>query len=589
LKKTLQDKYNDLAQLFEIDRTEPNRNVNGIVKEALRWFTAGCNTPAVWCYGKHTKMLMADFIFEMKNVKFIIDETYSGKKESGFSIISPDMIRDNGIDGIIISSFKYREEVKGILKGKFSEIKYLDIYDVLEKNEIILSHEYYFAAHPYDHYLKINEYNRRILKADSETEKSKAYEKLIREYVCIKDFRSAILSAEEYARVCSTEFYAINKLREIYSLQQVATADIADKNVLMLCIDGLRRKDLSGDLMGKMKKWLDDNACIFNNAYSVSTSTYESLIPAYSENADLRTKYFEKNTVEEKQCKFIRTAMEQGRNIYFYTDSIAYVDSDKISVTDRAQTASEKIWDFVLDAVEEKQGLFYIHILYESHYSYPNPYTKDKLVADGSSIMFDFLARNGEQLRTDYVVQHEDALKYLDDILFPLLSKIKARFVLYADHGNIVLPRNAQLGDISYAQVTFHEDLIQIPLVVKSPEMEVGFKEGIISLMDINDIVISLLKGEKYKSGKKEFIKIVRSEIYNPDFRYIYRKNKQERGLMAFEGFIFAEGYKLVVYSDGRSELYEIPDDRLTDDLRKKQELMDKIINFVTVTDRLEG
>ena len=586
MRSQLEDKYNALAQHLNIDQTASNNNINKIVKESLHQFVTNCNNPAIWCYGKHTRMLMTDFMFEMKSIKLIIDETYSGKKESGFSIISQDQIRDKNIDGIIISSFKYREEIKRIIKEKYSHLKYLDIYDVLEKNEIILSGEYYAAAHPYDHYLKINQYNQKLNGDIFVTEKNEFYIKLIKEYVKIKDFRSAISCAEEYIKECNTPFEIINELREIYELQQTAVAGISDKNVIMLCIDGLRRQDIFSSQMNKVKQLLDENAYIFCNAYSVSTSTYESLVPAYSENSDLRTRYYEKNTVEEKNCRFIQTALEQERNIYFYTDSIAYIDSDRISVTDRAQTVSEKVWSFILDAVEEDNGLFYIHILYESHYSYPNPYTKRKIIADGSNIMFDFLSRNGEHLRTDYCAQHRDALLYLDDTLYPFLIRLKSPFVLYADHGNVILDQNADWGSVSYLQNTFHEDLLQVPLVIKSPEMGVGIDNNITSLMQINDIIISLLKKEKYIPDKNTFIKIVRSEIYNPDFQYLYKKNAHERGLLAFEGFLFDEGYKLIVYSDGVSELYESASGKIINDNEHKKELMDKIKGFVTVTDQ---
>lgn len=587
MREQLEKKNHVIKQYLEITDEDNKGQINKRIKESLHQFANECKNPAVWCYGKHTKMLMTDFIFEIKNVKFIIDETYAGKEESGFSIISQEQIRASRIDGIIISSYKYRKEIQGIIKEKYEDVKFLDIYDVLENGGIVLSGEYYAVAHPYDHYLLINQCNRRLRSNRSQTEKKEIYIKLIKEYVRIKDFRSAILCAQEYISEYDAKFEIIDELQEIYKLQQKAMAEISDKNVLMLCVDGLRRQDLNSGYMDKIKRILDKNAFIFSNAYAVSTSTFESLIPAYSENSDLRTGYYEKNSVSENQCRFIRTAIEQGRNIYFYTDSVAFVDSEKIRVTDSAQTATEKIWNFLLDAVEEDNGLFYIHILYESHFSYPSPYTREKLVADGSNIMFDFLSRNGECLRTDYQIQHKDALTYLDDTLYLLLSELKVRYVLYADHGNIILPPNTKLGDISYTQGTFHEDLVRIPIVMKSPEMGKGKSNGIISLMSINDMIISLLKKEKYVFRGKGFVKIVRSEIYNPDFRYLYEKNAQARGLLAFEAFIFDTGYKLIVYSDGASELYETVSDAIVDDKKCKTELIDKVRDLVTVTDML--
>lgn len=588
MRNELLDKYHALTQYFGICEETSEKNINKIVKRALQQFVSDCKTPAIWCYGKHTRMLMTDFIYEMKGVKLIIDETHKGKENSGFLIIGQDQLRENKVDGVIISSFKYKDEIKETLEERYSDIKYLDIYDALEENGVTLANEYYASNHPYGHYTLINEYRRKIKGDVAQKGNEQLWINLVREYIQIKDFRSAALCTEKYSRYFNVESQVAEKLWELYKLQQDAVSEISDKNVVMICIDGLRRKDLFGNQENKINQMLEKSAYIFRNAYSVSTSTYESLIPAYSENADLRTKYFEKNTVDEKNCRFIQTAVEQGRRVYFYTDSISYINSDKIQVTDCAQTVTEKMWDFVLDALNEDNGLFYIHILYESHYSYPNPYTEEKIIADGSNIMFDFLARNGGCLRTDYDMQRKDAVSYIDDVLYPLLSKLKARFVLYADHGNLIFPKGTKLCDVSYAQDTFHEDLLQIPLAVKSPEMGIGANSGYISLMSINDIIISLLNKEKYVFAESDFIKIVRSEIYNPDFQYLYKKNAHERGLLAFEGFIFKTGYKLIIYADGISELYETATDQIVNDDVQKYTLLELVKNLVTVTDRLE-
>lgn len=588
MREQLENKYCTLAHFLGIDEDAASGNINKIIKESLRQFVNDCSNPAIWCYGKHTKMMMADFIFEMKGVRFIIDEGHKGKSEGGFSIVGSNQIRQSGIDGIIISSYKYREEIKGTLKEKYSDIKYLDIYDVLKEKGVCLANEYFATKHPYSHYLLINEYRRRLRQSNSEIERAEVYLNLIKEYVKIKDFRNAILCAENYRGQCAVDFEMINDLRELYELQQTTIMNISENNVLMLCIDGLRRQDIEAEEMGEVGRLLKKTAYVFQNAYSVSTSTYESLIPAYSENADMRTKYFEKNMVAEKNCRFIQAAIEQDRAIYFYTDSIAYIDSDRITVTDCTQTVCEKLWNFTLDAADENNGLFYIHILYESHFSYPNPYTEQKIIADGSSIMFDFLPKNGEQLRTDYCAQHRDTLAYINDILYVFLSELKLRFVLFADHGGIILPKGTQLQEVSFAQGVFHEDLIRIPMAVKSPEMGVGVDADMISLMSINDVVISLLKKQKFYHPKTEFIRVARSEIYNPDFRYLYGKNGQERGIQAFEGFLFKTGYKLVIYADGVSELYETEGDRLIEDTELKRCLLDEIRSYVTVADRLQ-
>ena len=198
------------------------------------------------------------------------------------------------------------------------------------------------------------------------------------------------------------------------------------------------------------------------------------------------------------------------------------------------------------------------------------------------NILFDYLEKNGGKIRTDYSKQQKDSLRYLDDVIVPLISKLPCRIVLYADHGNILIGQE-ELSDIMKTKFTFHEELIQVPFAIKSPEAGVGINDNLISIMELNNVVIGLMNKSKFMFKENEFIKIVRSEIYNPDFRYIYKKADIERGILAFELFVFKEGYKLAVYSDGVAEVYLLETDVKIINGKLKMELFDRIKNSITV------
>lgn len=585
MKEHLEEQYQELLRLCDLNLNQKQGNINQIIMNSIKKFTDSCSVPAIWCYGKHTKMLMTDFISEMRNVRYIIDANYSECEESGFRIIKENEIRDNHIDGIIISSFKYKDEIKKNMKNKYPDITYLDIYEELEAQGILLSFEYFSQQHPYGHYTNINNWRRNIENSETAEKKEKWYRLLIAEYILIKDFKSALSCIEQAEiRLDTGKFHDLYiMIKEMYFLEQEAASRISDNNVLMICMDGLREKDLENNRMPKILEWICKEGFFYKNTYSMSTSTLESLIPAYSENADLRTKYFERNIIEEKDCRFVNEAVRQKRKIYFYTDYVPYVNSKHVKITDKMQTATEKIWDFILDAVDEDNGLYYLHILYESHFSYPNPYTVGTLVADGTNIMFDYLSINGQKLRTDYGIQHRDALQYLDDVLTPLLGRMQCRMVMYADHGNIILSESDNLGKVERTKFSFHKDLIHVPLIIKSPEISPGSTIKIESLMSLNMIILDLMNHEAVTLDEKEYVKVVRSEIYNPDFRYLYNKYGRKQELLAFEVFIFADGSKLAVYADGKTEMFHAEDDQeVTDDERKKQ-LLSKVSSRITV------
>lgn len=551
------NEYEKLLRELKIDVATSEKATNQIIRKALQRFCKKHNNPAIWCLGKHTRMLMADFMNEMKNVKFIVDASKSELKNSGFQIITHDQIERYNIDGIIISSYIYREEIKKIISNHHKEIQYLDIYDELNNNGITLKSSYFSATHPYSKYQVINEMQIRFNNAILMEEKIKYLRKTIEEYLVIKDFNSAI----RYTKILTgfsekdENKKLLSRLEHLYQNEKELVSAIASDNVLMLCIDGLRRKDLLSGKLPKLLEWVKKNTYFFEQAYSLSTSTYESLFPVYGSNCNMKDKFYEKRVLSEDECAFIKEACKQNRAIYFYTDSDQYVDCKRIVRRGYSQTITEKLWDFICDASKEDKGLFYLHVLYESHYSYVNPYSEESLVADGSNIMFDFLDTKGAKLRTDYEKQQREALEYIDDMLIPFLEIFPGRVFLYADHGNILMKEYENLQELERTKFSYHKDLIEIPMAIKCPELPKCCDKRLISLMELNNIVCSLLKSKTYSYIQPEYIKVQRSRIYNPDFQYIYSLFGREKELQAFELFIFCDGIQLAIYENGDLEM----------------------------------
>lgn len=556
--KDTKNEYERLLQELKIDLDTSSKETNQIIRKAIHIFCKEHQNPAIWCLGQHTKMLMADFMNEMKNVRIIIDSSKEDIKSSGFKIITHDEIEKYHIDGVIISSYVYKEEIKGLLSKYHKGIEYLDIYEELDINGIILKSSYFSASHPYSKYQVINELQILYNHASENKDRAIYLKKIIERYLIIKDFLSAIKYTKKLLDLTRDSKYRelLYKLELLYTMEKEAFLEMSSKNVLMLCVDGLRRQDVLAGKMPKLLHWIKEEGYFFENAYSSSTSTYESLIPVYSSNNDMRTKYYEKSVLNQKECLFVNEACKQKRKIYFYTDTDQFVNCQDIIRSGYAQTITEKIWDFMCDASKEENGLFYLHVLYESHYSYANPYTEIPLIADGSNIMFDFLDTKGGKLRTDYERQQKDALQYIDDMLMPFLELYSGRIVLYADHGNILMKKVETLEELERTKYSYHKDLIEIPIVIKCPELPRRRDKRLISLMELNNMIKCLLNAEAYRYTEPQYIKVQRSKIYNPDFRYIYIKNGKEKELQAFELFIFHDNVQIVIYQNGNLEVF---------------------------------
>lgn len=588
MRAALEQQYDKLFETYHFERPDNTQKIYQIIKCSLADFVKSCNKAAIYCNGGHTKVLMSDFIFELKEVKYIVDNYNSPADKGGYNFIKDAEIEENGIDGVIISSYKFKDSIAEGLKKNHPSIRYLNIYDVFKEKGINLQSNYYQHNHPYHHYKSINALQGEIKKLAGREELEQAYFALVNRYIYIKDFRSAINYARKLADVSGKDEHSrlLTDLEGMYRAEQEAAARIDENNVLMFCFDGLRRQDMDEAYMPNLERIFRDRAFMFDNAYSFSTSTFESLMPVYSGNDDLRTAYYKENFVAGEACPFLQEAVRQKRNICFYTDAEHYIEDDSINYSGVCQTVTEKLWSFILDAVDEKNGFYYLHEQYESHFTFSNPYTEERLVSEGTAMLFDFLPQKGGRLRADYKRQHLDALRYLDDVLSPFFRGMRCRMLVYADHGNLILDKDCSIDQVKRSKLVYDEEWIRIPYMVCSPEMGQGRCQELISLMSLNDAILSLLKKKAYEIPQNSFVKIARSELYNPDFRHLYTQMGQERCLLAFEGFIFSDGHKLIIYSDGFMELLYAETDEIIGDRKLAWEYYEIVKDSVTVCGR---
>lgn len=584
----LQEEYDALLHKYGFNDNSSGE-VSKIVRTSLIEFTGECKNPAIWCYGTHTQMLMADFMAELKKVKYIVDKNASQYADAGFQFITEDQIETQKVDGVIISTYEFRDNVRREIEERHPGLKYLDIYEELKAAGLAVTWGYYQNG-PHMQYNSIIRLQNDLYKCVNDSESQQLYPKIIEKYLQIKDFKTALYYAKEAeARFQSERFSDIAEdIRLLYDHELEAAARVSKESVLMLCLDGLRREDLRNHSMPQTELLLNERALIYDNAYSVSTSTYESIIPAYSENNRLNTEYYKTIEIPEAGCRFINRAKEQGREIYLYTDQEKFFEEKSIHFHTELLTATAKFWAMLKDAANQEKGLYYVHIQHETHFSFSNPYTIGVPVTKGTHIFFDFLKTNGGYYQTDYALQHRDALHYLDDILYPFLERLSCKMVVYADHGNIVPDVRQGLECLPAPYFSNSEQLLRIPFAVISPQVKRGRIHDLFSLMRINEIIISLLDDDEIVHKHVSHIKCQRSEIYNPDLRYIYKKYDKELELLAFETFIFDDGYRFTIYSNGSLKLSTADDEVCIKNIDLLKEKLSYVENEITVCDLKE-
>lgn len=546
--------YNDLLELNDLCESEQG-NLTVRIQNILIDFLKDKKNPAVWCNGGHTRVLFADFVFELKKVKLIIDKNKE-QKSRGYKIILPESIGDYDIDGIIISSFRYRNEIADEIRKEYPDIPFLDIYEELEKQGIVLDNEYFWIDHPLRKYHEISEILVRLKNNDySDTAD---LQKLIDKLIGIKDMRLAGTWADKLFDISPNDHNKIQceLLKKIYKEELRLASEISKNNVLMMLCDGMRRRDIINGCAPGLKSWLESETEFFDNAYSVSTSTYESLIPVYSENFDLRTRYYESNTIKEGGCRFINEAKKEKRDIIFVTDGFRYVDDMSIELAGGMRTLSEKIWYFVKIANTTDNGFFYIHELDETHYAFQNPYTEEVYRGeDGETIYLNILNSSNiplaqRRVSIDFKKWQMDGLKYVDDTLTPFLNCFKFQILFLADHGCYIYSKGEKFMDVLDDNFSYGDEAIEIPFAIKSEKVKCGINHNLISQNQVNNILVALMRNEKYTEPDVEYVKSQRSEIYNPNIKKLMIDSGRSQELNAFERFTFRDGDSLIIYGN---------------------------------------
>ena len=217
--------------------------IYSILRNIFNSFLSESNKPAIYCNGYHTKILMSDFMPELRTVKILVDKN-AKKDGQGFLVLRDEELDNSGVDLIIISSFKFRNEIKKNLQLYHTNIKILDIYDELEKKGYILKSAYYSTHSPYSSYEKINVLQRQIEINKNKKLFDTLYYDLVSEYLKIKDIKSALVKCKEWVLLSNSNKInaLVEDLSNLYDMQLKAIYAINPRSILLLCMDAIIRK-----------------------------------------------------------------------------------------------------------------------------------------------------------------------------------------------------------------------------------------------------------------------------------------------------------------------------------------------------------
>lgn len=578
---------NIIKKYFSMEQCKKEINMKDKIGEVLAENNSG--KFALWGAGDHTDVLFKYFSFDLRECKVIIDvnEGKKGKIISGKDVILPNDLSKYEIDTIFISSFAARNDIKDSIKKILPKCKIVDFYDeIIKKYNLKLEAPFYLVKNIKEKIYNLKE--QYYIQNDAE-EKRKLLNKLIVNYLIIRDIKYAKFFIEEYIE---KKYYRYNDkiklLTEIDILIGEIKKGISKRNgndIVLMYLDALRAKDVYGEKfkMNFLHSILKDTA-YYTNAFSPSIFTFESFPSILTGKLPFTDELYKYRDVSQDDVAFINKAVEKGYKIKFYTiDFWKMVEGKDIERKEYGFNASENIWNYLIDIAEEEatKTLSLLYFLQETHpphvcaYHTVRPISHNTLFASNDIVA---------QTQEDFQQQYYDCLNYMDEQLkfFCDITNGKITKIFFSDHGQIIENAMDNLKDIS-TLAGWHDERYNVPLIIMDSKMEAKEYKELICLNQLGSLVTSILCEEKFENENK-YMEMNFSKIYNNVIIDKYKESGLDDYINGYK-VIRDNDYKLVITGNGNKKVYVLPEQFLEcTDLNLKRKIVEYFESIVDIT-----
>lgn len=500
-------------------------------------------TVAIWGVGKknavngHCYMIINKYILNLGGLKWLIDSDVDlqGTEFLGYPIIAPDpdLIREKGIDIIIIASKNSRLNIREHIQKIAPQCEYFDLYEELEKKGVRIDFNFFTEQNIYT---ELYRYKKLVEDAGSPEEKQEHMENLIALYLQIRDFYYAGIFIKKYAsmRFARAEEY-LKMLSEIEALcDEVRCVNRERKGDIMLhLIDSARAMDIyghaaDGSFCLNVFSAYQDQASVFTNAYSTGPATYESMIGTVKQKFSFDENVYENNNFifDLEEFDFLSKVYEAGIPIRLYISKDYEIMNPHPGIYTREQLhMPEKLWTIATDmAVADRPTLYLAYYPWELHFpmlcGYMTNEPQIKAFADvGMEDMSGFIEQ-----------QLSDCLDYVDKqfAFYKDLYPDESTTVIFADHSQ---PIYDPARNVPYYMFFDDPDRIcHVTFMICDRNLGAGVHDELISMLDFNQILNAAVFEHKIIAPERE---IVQYQFYNVQNRRL-RQRAMDLGLMDY-------------------------------------------------------
>lgn len=476
------DTYDEIIR--KIRRLETDLNLNDVIG----LYGVGIEAiPLLSMLYKYAPDIKIDFCFDQNKTKFDYKNVIKCQE-----VFKPSQIMEKGITCIFISSKVYAKEMRTTLQNIKYDGEIIDIYT--EYHEIISD---FFIDY------KVLNTDRKRYFSDN---KNKEYniEKVIKDYLVLKDFSSAFIFIDEYIErdykkkglylALKNEIQSLlNKIRE-----RVNSRD--SKDIIINWVDAVSFYDIRKiNYLEKVR----EKGTEFLNAYTVMPWTTETTKTIMFGQYPIEGKLYEKNRIPSKEAELLKILKQAGYTFVYcgLPKMSRFYDSDvicPIGLYDTKWSSSiQKQWDAIAYLCENQEpACILIHTLRETH----EPFVSGR----GETCNWYGSTRKDWELE-EMRKQSQEADMYISEQLdfYSNLYGKKSICVYMSDHGRV-------------ANSPMDETKIHTMLFITGEEIEKKKIRDMFSLVDFSKIIEKLVKGEQSWSDlARDYVEIENLDAYD--------------------------------------------------------------------------
>ncbi len=370
----------------------------------------------------HTEKFRIDYCFD-KTIR-----TYKYKHMVENTAVYPiEKIPDLKIDCVILGSLSYREIFRENLNALGYQGTIIDLYSCLEA---------YIEDHFAD-YQMVYQTRQDYLKA-GDAHKAEALRQLIKEYILLKDFKSAFYYIDQYVENQYAEYERHLALKEdieklLLSIKRCIHAR-NKKDVIINWVDALSHYDIPK--FPFLKKKMEEGVC-FENAYTVMPWTTETTKTILCGEYPIEGKLFLRENLSKDQVELLRLLDAGGYGFgYCGMPKFAKLFDEKIAAPvgyydNKLAGSMQKQWDALDILCKSRMPVcILIHTLRETH---------EPFICGEGDTFIHFGSTEVDWGKDACRKQAETAGKYIDGQLafWSEFYKENAVTIYMSDHGRV--------------------------------------------------------------------------------------------------------------------------------------------------------